>query len=166
MLGFTVGILFITYIFRGANPDFTSDELLYQLQATKASVIIVHPEALDTALSAVRAYGHGISGKHIVLFDVKSPSSRPPNHLTIEDLIYQGHRTVDPTFVERRLRPGEAKLKLAFLSFSSGTTGKPKVGRLLIRISGYCIALNYCRPLLFLTLPRSRTSFKLLLIIK
>lgn len=113
-------------IISGANPDFTSDELLYQLQATKASVIIVHPEALDTALSAVRAYGHGISGKHIVLFDVKSPSSRPPNHLTIEDLIYQGHRTVDPTFVERRLRPGEAKLKLAFLSFSSGTTGKPK----------------------------------------
>jgi 4-coumarate--CoA ligase len=32
-----------------------------------------------------------------------------------------------PNFVERRLDPGEAKTKVAFLSFSSGTTGKPKV---------------------------------------
>ena len=36
-----------------------------------------------------------------------------------------------PNFVERRLRPGEGRTKIAFLSFSSGTTGKPKVCNLL-----------------------------------
>lgn len=124
---FAVDILFITYmLFRGANPDLTSDELQYQLRETKASVMIVHPEALDTALSAARACG--ISREHIILFDVKSPPSRAqPHHHTIEHLVDQGLSTVDPTMVERKLRPGEAKIKLAFLCFTSGTTGKPKV---------------------------------------
>lgn len=31
-----------------------------------------------------------------------------------------------PPFSQRTLNPGEAKTKLAFLSFSSGTTGLPK----------------------------------------
>lgn len=31
-------------------------------------------------------------------------------------------------YTERRLAPGEARTKIAFLSFSSGTTGRPKVG--------------------------------------
>lgn len=33
-----------------------------------------------------------------------------------------------PAFSQRILNPGEAKTKLAFLSFSSGTTGLPKEG--------------------------------------
>ena len=31
-----------------------------------------------------------------------------------------------PHFVERTLKPGEGRTKIAFLSYSSGTTGKPK----------------------------------------
>jgi long-subunit acyl-CoA synthetase (AMP-forming) len=112
-------------MFRGANPDFSSDELLYQLQETGASAIIVHPEALDTALSAARAYG--ISSERIILFDGKSPSTSAINHVTLGGLVHHGLNMSDATFVERRLRPGEAKTKLAFLSFSSGTTGRPKV---------------------------------------
>ena len=87
--------------------------------------MIVHPESLDTALSAAHAYG--ISPQRIILFDGKSPSTHAPNHRTVENLVKQGLSTDDPTFVERRLKPGEARTKLAFLSFSSGTTGKPKV---------------------------------------
>jgi 4-coumarate--CoA ligase len=116
---------FITSISRGANPEFTSDELLYQLRETKASVMIVHPETLDAALSAAEAYG--ISPERIILFDGKSPSIHASNYPTVGDLVQQGLSKADPAFVERRLQPGEAKTKLAFLSFSSGTTGKPKV---------------------------------------
>ncbi|KAG1879088.1 hypothetical protein F4604DRAFT_1954267 [Suillus subluteus] len=47
------------------------------------------------------------------------------NQITVGTLIQQGLRS-EPNFVERRLRKGEAKTKVAFLSFSSGTTGKPK----------------------------------------
>ena len=42
-----------------------------------------------------------------------------------------------PNFVERRLNPGEGKTKVAFLSFSSGTTGKPKVS------TGFCKTTAY-----------------------
>ena len=47
-------------------------------------------------------------------------------HTAVEDLIQEGLR-MDQCFVERKLKPGEAKSKIAFLNFSSGTTGKPKV---------------------------------------
>jgi len=87
--------------------------------------MIVHPETLDTALSA--AHACGISPQHIILFDGKSPgSTHAPNHRTVEDFVKQGLSTADPSFVERRLGPGEARTKIAFLNFSSGTTGNPK----------------------------------------
>jgi 4-coumarate--CoA ligase len=152
MLGLLLAF-FITPISRGANPDFTSDELLYQLRETKASLMIVHPETLDTALSAAEAYG--ISPEHIVLFDGKSTSTHASSYHTVGDLVKQGLSKADPTssFVERILQPGEAKIKLAFLSFSSGTSGKPKVCPFWI---GYLTLehWSYCRPLLSLTLLR------------
>jgi 4-coumarate--CoA ligase len=46
---------------------------------------------------------------------------------TVETLVTQGLAS-PPRFTERKLRSGEGKTKVAFLSFSSGTTGKPKVG--------------------------------------
>ena len=46
--------------------------------------------------------------------------------VTVEDLIEEG-LVQRQAFSERKLAPGEGKKKLAFLSFSSGTTGRPKV---------------------------------------
>jgi 4-coumarate--CoA ligase len=46
---------------------------------------------------------------------------------TLEQLVEEGKRFKEPTFQERRLRKDEGKTKIAFLSFSSGTTGRPKV---------------------------------------
>ncbi|KAF8158555.1 hypothetical protein B0H34DRAFT_709358 [Crassisporium funariophilum] len=112
-------------IISGANPDFTSNELLYQLQETKASVVIVHPESLSIALAA--ALQAGLSSNRIILFDT---------HKGISDDMYTRHETVSSlvecglrnkvVYIERALDPGEGKTKLAFLSFSSGTTGRPK----------------------------------------
>jgi 4-coumarate--CoA ligase len=50
----------------------------------------------------------------------------------LEALVQRGLRT-EPAYVERRLAKGEAKRKIAFLSFSSGTTGKPKVALSLVQ---------------------------------
>ena len=50
--------------------------------------------------------------------------------VTVQYLIERGLSDLNiagPKFVERHLKPGEGKTKLAFLSFSSGTTGNPKV---------------------------------------
>ena len=44
---------------------------------------------------------------------------------SVEDLL-QSHRIYD-CYVEHRLLAGQAKTTVAFLCFSSGTTGEPKV---------------------------------------
>ena len=46
--------------------------------------------------------------------------------MSVDDLVKLGSES-ERVFEERKLLPGEAKTKLAFLNFSSGTTGKPKV---------------------------------------
>jgi 4-coumarate--CoA ligase len=112
----------------GANPSYTPEELAYQLSTTKASVLIAHPDVLKSAISA--AHHVGIPSGHIIPLDtIRGPrtSNLAPD---LHELI--AHGLADrPNFVERRLKPGEARTKIAFLSFSSGTTGKPKVCNIL-----------------------------------
>jgi long-subunit acyl-CoA synthetase (AMP-forming) len=113
-------------IISGANPDFSTNELLYQLQATKATVLIAHPDNIDIATVAAQQYG--LSSERLLVFDTQNS---PKTHkVSVEDMIELG-RTHAPSFQERKLKPGEGKTKLAFLSFSSGTTGRPKVRLLL-----------------------------------
>ncbi|KAH7884920.1 hypothetical protein F5I97DRAFT_1296635 [Phlebopus sp. FC_14] len=107
-------------IVSGANPTYTADELLYQIQTTNASLVIAHPLSLSTALTAARAAG--IPDEHVLVFD-RVPGNGGP--ITIESLVQEG-LGMDQCFIEPRLNPGEAKSKVAFLNFSSGTTGKPK----------------------------------------
>lgn len=111
---------------RGANPDFTSSELLYQLKETKASVIIVHPDSLSIALAVAREAGLPL--ERIILFDDKQSQLNDIHHrhATVAALVEFGARN-KTTYTEQILKPGEGKTKLALLSFSSGTTGRPKV---------------------------------------
>lgn len=62
----------------------------------------------------------------IVVFDTPSTGS---GYTTVSQLVDEGLRLSKQgkRFEELKLKPGEAKTKLAFLSFSSGTTGRPKV---------------------------------------
>ncbi|PPQ93094.1 hypothetical protein CVT25_003126 [Psilocybe cyanescens] len=111
-------------VISGANPDYTSSEVLYQLQATKASVIMVDPESLSIALDAAREAR--LSPGRVVLFDTKGISEETyRNHETVGSLVEFGLRN-KISYSERILASGEGKTKLAFLSFSSGTTGRPK----------------------------------------
>ncbi|KAF7365396.1 Phenylacetyl-CoA ligase [Mycena venus] len=103
-----------------ANPDFGRKELEYQLKATKATLIIIHPDALETATSAAQTLG--LSLDRILVFDVQGASTG--KFVTVDHLVKRGLQL--KAFSERKLGPGEGKTKLAFLSFSSGTTGTPK----------------------------------------
>ncbi|KAJ7459668.1 phenylacetyl-CoA ligase [Mycena latifolia] len=103
-----------------ANPDFSRQELEFQLKATKATLLIVHPDALNVSISAAQAAG--LSPDRVLVFDV--PNASTSDFVTVDNLIKRGLRM--KAFSERRLNPGEGKTKLAFLSFSSGTTGTPK----------------------------------------
>lgn len=108
---------------RGANPTYTKSELVYQLQTVKAQLLFTHPLSLEVALKAAKEANVPLD--RIILFD-KDPSGRLKN---LEQLVQEG-RYVERVYNERRLRKGEAKTKIAFYSFSSGTTGRPKVSQL------------------------------------
>ncbi|EJD03682.1 phenylacetyl-CoA ligase [Fomitiporia mediterranea MF3/22] len=117
-----------------ANPSYTADELVHQLITTKAFVMVSHPDSLPTALAAARQAG--LAADHIFLMD-ELKAKTPIPYPTISDLVKEG--LSQPTsFKERRLAPGEGKTKLAFLSFSSGTTGKPKA----VAIPHYAVIAN------------------------
>ncbi|ESK85047.1 phenylacetyl- ligase [Moniliophthora roreri MCA 2997] len=110
-------------IVSGANPAFTRDELVYQLKSSKANLIIANPESLNVAISAARAVG--IPSERIVLFDAPDSQSQPSNASkfpTVEDLVQLGLRNPN-SFKEPKIDP---KTKLAYLTYSSGTTGRPK----------------------------------------
>ncbi|KAG8960122.1 hypothetical protein FRC05_007047 [Tulasnella sp. 425] len=111
-----------------ANPAYTESELQYQIDAAKATLLIVHPTCLQVGLAAARA--SGLSADRVIL--MAPPTSSPTNSNmalpTVEELVQEGLRLpLPPAFVEKRLTPGESQRKIAFLSFSSGTTGKPKL---------------------------------------
>ncbi|KAH7926478.1 acetyl-CoA synthetase-like protein [Leucogyrophana mollusca] len=103
-------------IISGANPTYTCDELVHQIETTKATVIVAHPVSLDTALAAARV--SGIPAGRVLTFGESSQKS-------VDSLVKEG-LSHNPNFVERKLKPGEGQTKIAFLNFSSGTTGKPK----------------------------------------
>ncbi|KAG1847293.1 phenylacetyl-CoA ligase [Suillus tomentosus] len=115
-------------IVSGANPTYTAEELSHQIQAVKATLIIAHPSSLHTALDAARAAR--IPSDRILTF---GESTQP----TVESIIQLGLSN-EAAFVERRLKKGEGKTKIAFLNFSSGTTGKPKA----VAIAHYAPIVN------------------------
>ncbi|KAF8755494.1 acetyl-CoA synthetase [Rhizoctonia solani] len=95
-----------------ANPAYTKDELVYQLKATKSKLLFAHPFNIKIALEAAKELNKRTYG--VLNIDQ-----------LINVLIPEG-LTSRENFKERKLGPGENKTKVAFYSFSSGTTGKPK----------------------------------------
>jgi acyl-CoA synthetase (AMP-forming)/AMP-acid ligase II len=101
---------------------------VYQIQASRANSLLVCVASLPIALAA--AEKTGIPRTRIAVFDVPN-LPRDANRVpfpTVGELIHMG-LTSAPAFKERRLSAGEAARTLAFLCFSSGTTGRPKVWR-------------------------------------
>ncbi|KAH9833509.1 amp dependent CoA ligase [Rhodofomes roseus] len=104
-----------------ANPSYTHDELVHQLKTTGTKLIFAHSTGLAVAEAAARTVG--LTPERIVLVD--SLPSGKASYADIPQLIQQGSKT-PKSYTERKLKPGEGKTKIAFLNFSSGTTGLPK----------------------------------------
>ncbi|KAG6853945.1 hypothetical protein C0991_012269 [Blastosporella zonata] len=107
-----------------SNPQSNAVELTRQLKMAKATFIITHSSNIVTTLAAARLAG--LPSDRVVLIDRARPSPSEPRIPNLPDLIQEGiKRTLD--FKERILESGEGRRKVALLSWSSGTTGKPKV---------------------------------------
>ncbi|KAJ1302096.1 hypothetical protein OPQ81_000927 [Rhizoctonia solani] len=108
-----------------ANPIYTKDELVYQLQATRSKLLFAHPTNIQVALQAAQEVGIEKSRIITLLSTDKQLNAAIHGILTIDQLINEG-LTSRAYFKEKRLSLGENKTKVAFYSFSSGTTGRPK----------------------------------------
>ncbi|KIL59198.1 hypothetical protein M378DRAFT_188026 [Amanita muscaria Koide BX008] len=131
----TFAILMLGGIMSGANPDFHANELAYQINETKPVLVVTMPECLEMAQKAAKSTG--IPSDRIVLFNAPSSTDVLDHYATVDELVALGTEKKSD-FQERKLVPGEAKTKLALLSFSSGTTGNPKA----VAITHYGIIAN------------------------
>jgi 4-coumarate--CoA ligase len=95
-----------------ANPTYTEEELLHQLEDSRAKAIITIPELLPIAEAAARRAN--ISSDRIILFKADKASRHP--HFTE---IYSKNLAES---TRGKIHPQD----IAFLAYSSGTTGLAK----------------------------------------
>ncbi|RIB11179.1 hypothetical protein C2G38_2250324 [Gigaspora rosea] len=98
-----------------ANPIYETTKLSYQLIDSGVSVLIVHPEILEAAIEA--SIDAKIPASKVLLFgDKEVKGYKPYRSVLIND------RVIEPIYYT----PEEAKSTIAYLFYSSGTTGKRK----------------------------------------
>lgn len=116
-----------------SNPQFTADEIYHQLRIASVTFMVVDSTVLDVSLEAARLYG--LPDDRIILLDAPKhtlgtrawSTQNSSMRESVADLINKGlHQPC--CFVEPELGAGEGKTRVALLSWSSGTTGTPKVG--------------------------------------
>ncbi|GAA5823842.1 hypothetical protein JCM11251_003318 [Rhodosporidiobolus azoricus] len=104
-----------------ANAGYTPSELAHQLEVSGATIVLAASELLETTAKAMKEVGLGMD-KIFVLPDAKGemPKKLPTGARSWEEL--NGSEGFEPvTFTEK-----QAKEDIAYLPFSSGTTGKGK----------------------------------------
>jgi acyl-CoA synthetase (AMP-forming)/AMP-acid ligase II len=112
-----MGVLRLGAVPSPANPAYNVPELMHQMEDSKAQYLIAHAESLDVAVKAARNAGIPTS-KVLVIGDSFD------GYVGISDLIVYGKAS--PAIEEISFAPGEAGGRLAFLCYSSGTSGLPK----------------------------------------
>ena len=91
---------------RPANPSFSVDELVYQLNMTKASLLFIHSSVYKVASGAAKV--SGIPADRIVLIDTMQLAGANKPLVTLGQLVTEGAK-LPPHFAEKKLRSGEGK---------------------------------------------------------
>ncbi|UKZ49247.1 hypothetical protein TrVGV298_003492 [Trichoderma virens] len=116
-----LGVTGSGYIFSGANPIFTVQELSYQLSNTEAKAVLAHPSVLAKVIEAAAKVG--IPKNRIFQFsDEENP---------VQDGIADWRSMIAShqdafKWEWPEFSPAEARSTIATINFSSGTTGLPK----------------------------------------
>lgn len=93
---------------------------VHQVKIARPTLMFAHPDNVSTALDTISI--SGLSQSRLIL--IEGPSAVNGTLPTVESLLRE-HENFPP-YDERRFKAGEARTTIAFLCFSSGTTGLPK----------------------------------------
>ncbi|KAK4250996.1 hypothetical protein C7999DRAFT_28588 [Corynascus novoguineensis] len=104
-----------------ANVAYSASELEHQLRSSGAKALFTCVPVLETALQAAKAVG--IPEDKIFLMDLPN-QARKPGFKTVDDLVELGQSL--PDLEPLRWVKGQGARQVAFLCYSSGTSGLPK----------------------------------------
>ncbi|BFZ59441.1 hypothetical protein YB2330_000450 [Saitoella coloradoensis] len=121
-------------VISGANPAYTAPELTHQMLDSRARLVVTHSSYLPTVLPA--AEKANVPRSNIITID-SAPST---GILSLDELIARGRQS-SKTYANVKWGDGEAKRRVAFLNYSSGTTGLPKG----VMVSHYNVISNVCQ---------------------
>jgi len=113
----TFGALWTGAIISPANPGYTVPELTYQLRDSTAKLVIAHWSAISTVKQACQEVG--IPPSRILILGAQHDPSGTLKHWTS----LKPSPSAIKTTTQAQISP---KSDLAFLVYSSGTTGRPK----------------------------------------
>ncbi|AEO54782.1 hypothetical protein MYCTH_2297791 [Thermothelomyces thermophilus ATCC 42464] len=104
-----------------ANVAYSASELAHQLRSSGAKALFTCVPVLETALQAAKAVG--IPEDKVFIMDLPNQTQKPP-FKTVDDLVELGRSL--PDLEPLRWVKGQGARQVAFLCYSSGTSGLPK----------------------------------------